>query len=242
MGIDDITLLCISAPFRFFKITCTTSIDGCTVIFHPLSDFLKNLYRLFRESSSCIRSNIENHISVFADTFHKRADQKCSRFVVCILGTITPVFIHGYTCFPWHRLSDFVDNSIWWNHLFRGSKVSGCTGWMFFHDGTWINPISFHTVVGYHVRLVCINHIADCFCTPFILFHFIIGKIKPHDIQFSIPCQQFSDLSMHVIQISVPVPVFIGTFRMIAHRMMSVTIVWEIRMMPVNQRIIKTYL
>ena len=101
---------------------------------------------------------------------------------------------------------------------------------------------AFQTVVNDHIRLILSNHFDQLGGFPFFSGHIVIGKIEPQKIQLTIPGYKFLYLTMHIFQISVKIDFLIFICRIISHRMLSVSILWKIRMMPVNNGKIQSHL
>ena len=65
--------------------------------------------------------------------------------------------------------------------------------------------------------------------------------VSLHPVSYTHLGKKLFDLPKHKFQIAVEIAVFIGAFRMVAHWMVHIPIVWEIRMAPVYNRKIQTY-
>ena len=98
------------------------------------------------------------------------------------------------------------------------------------------------TIINDHIRLKTSHHIDQLRSSPLLPTHIIIGKIKPQNIQLSIIGTDLTNLIVHICKITVKIPGIILIFRMISHRMIPVTKMRIILMVPVKQCKIKTNL
>ena len=103
-------------------------------------------------------------------------------------------------------------------------------------------PAHFKTVINNHIRLIRPDHLHQFFRMPPFPGHIPIGKVKPHHVQLPIFRTKLLHLSMQISKIPLKIPAFICFRFTVTHRMMPVSIVRIIRMMPVKQGIIQTNL
>ena len=97
------------------------------------------------------------------------------------------------------------------------------------------------TIVDYNAWLQLTHHVYQFRGPPCLTSHIIIGKVKPHDIYFTIVGAQFAHLVVHIEQISIEVPVIVAIGRIRSLRVPAVSVVRVVVVVPVQKRKIETY-
>ena len=157
-----------------------------------------------------------------------------------VTGGIAPIVIQGQAGFPWYRITKLIADSCWWDHLLRRCEIAGIFGRICSKNRTGVLSTALQTVINDQPRLDGTHHGNQLLGFPFVALHISVGEVEPHQIQLTIIGKKLFNLTKHKFQITVEIAVFIGAFRMVAHWMVHISIVREIRMAPVYDGKIQT--
>ena len=155
---------------------------------------------------------------------------------------VSPVVVHGHTRLPGDVLSMDVLDPVRRDHLLRTDKITVVRRRISGGKGTIAFTADLQTIVDDHIRLQTAHHIDQLRTFPCFPSQFVIGKIKPENVDLSVIGTDLSDLVVHIGQITVKITVFIAALRMVPHRMVSVSVVRKIIVVPVDQRKIQPHL
>ena len=136
----------------------------------------------------------------------------------------------------------FITHTLWRNDLLRACEIAAIDQRFICGDAAVIVSCPFQAVVYNYIRLVGAHHFNQLSCLPFFPSHIIIRKVKPQKIQLAVIGHKLFYLSMHVFQIPVKINFFILVCQIVPHWMLPVPIFGKVRMMPVNNGKIKSYL
>ena len=99
----------------------------------------------------------------------------------------------------------------------------------------------FQPVIDNDIRLMAANHPHQFRRSPRLTAQLVIGIVEPENVDLPIIRDQLLDLPVHIGQVAVKVDFFIQIHRVSAYGMVDVLVLWVVRMMPVDQRIIQPH-
>ena len=76
---------------------------------------------------------------------------------------------------------------------------------------------------------------------PRLAAQLAIGKIEPQDVDLAVICDQLLDLPVHVCEIAFKIDLLVLIGGISAHRMVGILVFREIRVVPVEQRVIQPH-
>ncbi len=148
--------------------------------------------------------------------------------------------IHGRAQLPGNQLSLLATHAAGRYNLLRAGKIPAVNQRIFRCNTAVLPAAAFQSVVDNHIRLILPHHLNQLCRLPLFSAHIVIGKVKPENVQLSVACHQLLYLTVHIFQIPVEVDFFIPVRFAVPHRVLPVSVFWKIRVMPVDNRKIKS--
>ena len=149
--------------------------------------------------------------------------------------------VHGDTGLPAQVVALHIPESVGRDHLLRADKIAVPGGGIALVEGAEALAADLQPVVDDHIGLQGAHHLHQRPGLPRLPPHLIVGKVEPEDIQLSVVFAELPHLPMHIFQIPVKVPVFIGTGGILPHGVIPVAVMGVVGMVPVQQGVVKAH-
>ena len=231
----------IPTPIRLRKLRAAAAVDALAVAGHPCADLVKQLAALRGETPGRVRPDVQNHVSALADAFDQLADQHGCGLVIRVIGHIAPVVVHGCAQLPRDALTADVTDALRRQKLLGTDEIPAVICRAFRDKTSKALAAGLEPIIHDDLRLVTAYHLHQLRGPPRLAAQRTVGKIEPENVDFSVLCDQFLNLPVHIGKVAVKIDLFVLIGGVPAHRVVGVIVFREIRMVPVEQGVVKPH-
>ena len=158
-----------------------------------------------------------------------------------VVTTVSPVIIQRHTSLPRNRITVNISDPLGRDDLFRRYEVTRIWSRLIGRNTAKSLSANFQSIVDNDFRLMLSDHLHQFGRLPIFAAFFVIGEIKPENIQLSVIGAKLLHLAVHILKISVEIPIIIRIIRIASHWMNAICHMRIIGMIPIKQRIIQAY-
>ncbi len=194
---------------------------------HPLTHALQTIKRPLIELTAPCRTYVQQEIAALAHSVDQHANELLHTLPTCLIAVVSPRPGECLTGLPNHRLT--VDP-----YPFTGLILLGRL------DVPAFRPV--HAIVEHYLRLQLTYHLVQFLALPVVTSFTVrsgIAVIQPQNIQLAKPREQLSYLPMQILSVFFLITLLVQLFliRSVAHGVD--TIDYELRMVPVDEGVVK---
>ena len=220
--------------------------DALAVAAHPPADLGQDLLAFLGNIAPAIRAEVQKEIAALADALDQLFDNHVRRLEILIQLAVAPVVVDRHAGFPHDALAQLVEQAVRRNDLLGADKVTAEFVRMRRHKRAEAVAAAFEAVVEHDLRLQLAHHAHQLCRLPRFADHIRarrvrIGIVQPEHVNLAVIRHQLAHLPVHVRKIAVKIAALVGDIGAAAVRMVDIGLVHEIRMVPVDDRVVQAH-